>query len=234
MIYTPRRWYDRLLGTSNAKTTKGEPLGYLTGILYLAPAKSSGFNVCARSSAGCEASCLNSAGRGKFTAVQAARLAKTLAYFNNRAAFLDDLRLSIRRIIRLANKQGLRPAVRLNGTSDLPFFNHGIQKEFPEVIFYGYTARIDFLRKSPENLTFSRKEDNQKDVDYVLQHLPEVNVAVVFRKKLPAVWRGREVIDADLHDCRFLDRRGVICGLTAKGKAKRDTSGFVVDVEGGE
>lgn len=229
MIYSPKRWYDRLLGVSNAKTTKGEALGYLTGILYLAPAKSSGFNVCARSSAGCEAACLNSAGRGKFTAVQAARLAKTLAYFNGRAAFLDDLRLSIRRIIRLANKQGLRPAVRLNGTSDLPFFNHGIQKEFPEVIFYGYTARVDFLRKSPENLTFSRKEDNQKDVDYVLNHFPNVNVAVVFKGKSPQVWRGRPVLDGDLHDCRFLDPKGYIVALKAKGRAKRDTSGFVVE-----
>ena len=229
MIYSPKRWYDRLLGVSNAKTIKGEALGYLTGILYLAPAKSSGFNVCARSSAGCEAACLFTAGRGKFTAVQAARLAKTLAYFNNRAAFLDDLRLSIRRIIRLANKQGLRPAVRLNGTSDLPFYVSGIMAEFPDVIFYGYTKRIDFLRKSPENLTFSRSESNQKDVDYILANMPEVNIAVVFRGKPPAVWRGRDVVDGDLHDCRFLDRRGVIVALKAKGRAKKDPSGFVVE-----
>ena len=229
MIYTPRRWKDHLLTIENAKTSKGESLGYLTGILYLAPARSSGFNVCAKASAGCEAACLFTAGRGRFSQVQSARLAKTLAYFNDRANFMDDLRLSIRRIVRLAAKQGLKPAVRLNGTSDLPFFNSGIMAEFPKVIFYGYTKRIDFLRKSPENLTFSRSESNRKDVDYILANMPEVNIAVVFRGKLPAVWKGREVINGDLHDCRFLDRKGVIVGLTAKGKAKKDPSGFVVE-----
>ena len=33
--------------STNAKTVKGEKLGYLTGVLYLAPAKLSGYQVCA-------------------------------------------------------------------------------------------------------------------------------------------------------------------------------------------
>lgn len=234
MILKPRRWKSNLLTVENAKTSKGEELGILTGILYLAPARSSGHNVCPAASEGCKSVCLNTAGRGRFAQVQEARLAKTLAYFNNRAAFMDDLRMSIRRIERLAAKRGFRAAVRLNGTSDIPFHASGIMDEFPNVIFYGYTKRLNLLDKSREDLTFSRSESNDAEVDVILATKPHVNIAVVFDtgkgKDLPAEWRGRKVIDADLHDARFLDPKGVICGLRAKGQAKKDTSGFVVKV----
>ena len=57
-----------------------------------------------------------------------------------------------------------------------------------------------------------------------------VNVAVVFRKELPSTWNNVEVIDGDKTDLRFLDGRGKIVGLTAKGDAKKDQSGFVQEV----
>ena len=38
---------------------------------------------------------------------------------------------------------------------------------------------------------------------------------------------GRPVINADDTDLRFLDPKGTIAGLKAKGRAKKDTSGFV-------
>ncbi len=61
-------------------------------------------------------------------------------------------------------------------------------------------------------------------------------MAVVFACKredsLPAKWAGRKVIDGDLHDLRFLDGRGRVVGLRAKGPARKDESGFVVR-EGG-
>ena len=53
------------------------------------------------------------------------------------------------------------------------------------------------------------------------------NVSVVF-DRVPGEWLGRKVIDGDAHDLRFLDPEGVIVGLKAKGRAKKDTSGFVV------
>jgi hypothetical protein len=37
-----------------------------------------------------------------------------------------------------------------------------------------------------------------------------------------------DFINGDENDLRFLDPKGVVVGLTAKGKAKSDTSGFVV------
>ena len=56
-----------------------------------------------------------------------------------------------------------------------------------------------------------------------------INVAVVFRSVLPKTWKGFEVIDGDKTDTRFLDKSGVVVGLTAKGKGKKDKTGFVVD-----
>ena len=50
----------------NPKTIKGQKYKYMTAILYLAPARTSGFNVCPLASAGCKASCLNTAGRGQW------------------------------------------------------------------------------------------------------------------------------------------------------------------------
>jgi hypothetical protein len=45
---------------------------------------------------------------------------------------------------------------------------------------------------------------------------------------LPQTYLGKQVVDGDATDLRFLDPRGVIVGLKAKGKGKQDTSGFVV------
>ena len=47
--------------------------------------------------------------------------------------------------------------------------------------------------------------------------------------ELPVSWNGFGVIDGDTHDLRFLDRHklGLVIGLRAKGRAKKDTHGFV-------
>ena len=45
---------------------------------------------------------------------------------------------------------------------------------------------------------------------------------------LPGTWHGFPVIDGDLHDCRFLDPKGVVVGLRAKGGGKGSQSPFVV------
>lgn len=54
-----------------------------------------------------------------------------------------------------------------------------------------------------------------------------MNVAAVF-KEVPFTYMGRPVINGDETDLRFLDPKGVIVGLKAKGKAKKDTTGFVI------
>ena len=222
----------RLISTANTKTMKGEEYGYLTFIQHLAPSWLSGFNTCAMASEGCAFACLNTAGMGKFSNVQAARIAKTRWFFEDREAFMAQLVKEVAAAVRKAEKLGMTPAIRLNGTSDCRFETvevagkSNIMEVFPDVQFYDYT-KLPNRRDIPKNyhLTFSRSESN----DFLLNSAFErgMNVAVVF-DKLPKTFLGRKVIDGTLTDLRFLDPKGVVVGLEAKGKAKTDRSGFVV------
>lgn len=220
---------------TNAKTVKGQRKGYLTGILYLAPDRVSGaINVCPNASPACRTACLYSAGRGAFNSVQKARIAKTVHYVKDRQAFLATLTDNVAAVIRKAKAKRMHPVIRLNGTSDIGWERYTVIQAFKKTRFYDYTksfARmLAFLEgKLPSNysLTFSRSETNETQCLEVLKR--GGNVAVVFRSKvLPNHWQGFPVINGDENDLRFLDPKGVVVGLTAKGKAKTDTSGFVV------
>jgi hypothetical protein len=224
----------KLLSTQNFKTVKGEKFGILTGILYLAPAKLSGFEVCPKRSEGCTASCLYSAGMGAFSNVQKARIQKTLFYFGDRPKFLELIKEDIKKLQKQAKKDGQKLAIRLNGTSDLNWMQHDLFSSFPEVQFYDYTKVFNRLSKEiPSNyhLTFSKSENNDSECIQALKL--GFNVAVVFDTKkgdaLPASWNGFPVYDGDDTDTRFLDPKGgYVIGLRAKGQAKKDISGFVV------
>jgi hypothetical protein len=220
----------KLLTTANYKTVKGEKLGYLTGILYLAPAKISGYEVCPRRSKGCTEACLYTAGMGAFSTVQQARIKKTKQFFEDRDNFLMQLRKDITALVRKAKKTNMTPAIRLNGTSDIEWTRFGIMEEFPDVQFYDYTKVLNRLKQPiPKNyhITFSKSEDNEMDCRWALNL--GFNVAVVFNK-LPETYFARPVISGDETDVRFEDARGVIVGLTAKGKAKKDLNNFVIKV----
>jgi hypothetical protein len=225
------------LGVSNAKTAKSEKKSnYSTLILYLSPYKLSGKNFCPSASPGCVKSCLFTAGRGAMSSVEEARQARSELFIKDRQTFLEIVRQDIRRHIKRCKRNGKLPAVRMNGTSDLPWEAFRIMQEFPSVQFYDYTAIHTRAEASvahpvwPKNyhLTFSRKENNEGKALELFGR--GVNVAVVFRKTPPKTWKGLPVFNGDNTDLRFLDPKGMIIGLTAKGKAKKDTTGFVVDV----
>jgi len=244
----------------NPKTKKGRAMGYSSAIMHFAPANRSGYEVCRFRSAGCTAACLNTAGHGGINldatglnAVQRARIARTITFFLNRFLFNVILVREITQHVRRARNNGLTPVVRLNGTSDLPWerLRVGVAGEtvfqlFPHIQFYDYTkvperALANARGEHPANyaLTFSRSETNWSDCVDVLN--AGGNVAVVFNichcKRAckheiadGMTYKGYRVINGDHDDLRFLDPRGVIVGLKAKGPAKLDTSGFVVDV----
>ena len=221
---------------NNAKTIKGQKLKVMTAILYLAPANSSGFNVCAQASEGCKAACLFTAGRGVMSNVRQGRIDKTRWYFLERESFLDQLRVEIKRHVKRCELKKFKPAVRLNGTSDISFERHGIFEDFPEVQFYDYTKIYKRALKwatggYPKNyhLTYSLNEDNKKLAFDILKK--GGNIAAVFRtQKLPKQFKGYKVINADKSDVRFKDPKNVIAGLYAKGKARYDKTGFVLDI----
>jgi len=238
----------QLLGHSSAKTEKGESVGYLTGILYLAPhTLSAAGNVCPWASA-CKKACLNTSGRGAFSSVQKARIAKTRLFFSDQKAFMETLFLDCKALITKAKRLGLQPCIRLNGTSDLAFHRLLVPSQgktlmecFQSVPFYDYTKSakkaVDNAKGvHPQNYTvvFSRDSSaNEAECHQVLS--AGGNVAVVFRDSLPSTFWHRPVLNGDQTDLRFLDRKaragrhGYVVGLKAKGAAKRDVSGFVVD-----
>jgi len=233
---------------TNAKTVKGQSSGYLTGILYLAPATLAGVgNLCPNASAGCLSACLFTAGfAGIYETVNNARVMRTRLLHDQKKVFLAMLAGEISAVIRRAEKLGLKPAIRLNGTSDLPWENLAPElfQKFSDVQFYDYTKSFKRAlsyakRELPANyhLTFSLAENNATLANLALD--AGVNVAAVvagFKRKtivLPTSTVERKVFDADRHDLRFNDRvgrdgRGRVGILTAKGKAKRDASGFVL------
>jgi hypothetical protein len=229
---------------TNAKTIKGQQYGYMTGVLYLAPYNLSGYNVCAMAEiAKCHEPCLNSAGRGAFNSVQAARVRKTKLFFEDRAAFFAELIPSIRSLIRKAHAANLIPLCRLNGTSDIKWENvafehNGIEYPnifamFPDLQFYDYTKIPNRSTHVPNyDLTFSFSGVPAFQ-PYVQRALGEgYRIAVVFRKRedIPAEFLGTTCVDGDDSDLRHEDPHGVVVALYAKGKARHDTSGFVVDV----
>mgnify|MGYP003333457621 CR=1 FL=1 len=225
----------KLFTTGNPKIMKGEKKGYLSFVLHLAPANLSGYNTCAKATDGCKQACLNTAGRGGIfkkgestNVIQQARIRKTKLFFEQRDQFMADLESDIRAGIKQAEKMNMIPAFRLNGTSDLAWEKYGIIEKFPEVQFYDYTKIVGRKVSHLKNyhLTFSNADGNINDVLKAKSN--GMNVAVVFRKELPATYLGRKVINGDETDLRFLDEKNVIVGLKAKGKAKKDTSGFVV------
>ena len=225
----------KLLSTANPKIQKGTAKGYLSFILHLAPADLSGREVCPKRTKGCTDACLNLAGRGGMfkrgettNVIQKARIRKTEYFFNDREAFMEDLVTDIMKAVNYARRKGLKPVFRLNGTSDLSWEKYptrygaeNIFDQFPTLQFYDYTKVLGRKVKDIPNyhLTFSAADGNDSDVAEAL--LQGMSVATVF-DKIPA-----GVYSADEDDLRFLDPKGIVLGLKAKGRAKKDTSGFV-------
>ena len=246
----------KLLSTGNPKVLKGMKQGYNTYILHLAPANLSGYETCPKRTKGCTGACLNMAGRGGIfkvgtntNVIQEARKRKTRMFFESRAAFMELLVADIELAIKQSAKLGLIPVFRLNGTSDLSFEKYevvrggvlyrNIFEAFSEVQFYDYTKVLGRKVSQVKNyhLTFSAADGNDADVLKAWQS--GYNIAMVFgiNKKLPmpaeytmtggGYSATAPVFNGDESDLRFLDPRGTIVGLYAKGKAKKDSSGFV-------
>ncbi len=237
-------------GSTNPKTKKKlEEFGYEMVIHHMTPdTLADGVHtVCAWSSPGCRDSCLNTAGRSQIKGdltttnletymIHRSRINKTLEFFKDRQGYADKLMIELILLEARAMKKGLMPVARLNGTSDIPWEHYIPMEAFVNTRFYDYTKGEQRMRsflagKLPANydLTYSYHEFTAPGV--VRRFTSQgANVAVVFRKEIPAAFQGVDVISGMEHDFRFMDKKGCVVGLIARGRAKHDESGFVVDV----
>lgn len=240
------RFPEKLLGIdTNAKTIKGEKYGIKTAILYLMPAMGSGVQMCAMAStAGCETPCLFTAGRGAMSNVMLSRLRKTLYFNQYRDQFMLQLQNELIRERTKAKRKGYKLIVRLNGTSDVRWENVGIgyayaniMQALPDIQFYDYT-KLANRKHIPANydLTFSYS-GMPAYAPFVAKAVANgERIAVVFRDRAIVnamlsngdTFLGLPVVDGDDTDIRHLDPKGAVVALYAKGKARRDQSGFVV------
>lgn len=224
--------------SQDAKTIKGEAYGYLSAIQCLRPDSV----LCPNASIECFKLCLNEAGRGAFSNVQRARLNRT-NFFKQHLYGLYDVQLKkeLDSFVKKAARLNLKPCARFNGTSDISIESiwsdtrPTIFDRYQEITWYDYTKNlnrdaIQFPGLHPYHLTFSYSGNNWRECQIAFHEYGH-NIAVVFRDQLPKTWRGIPVLNGEISDLRFLDPKGHIVGLKAKGKARKEKSAFVVDDE---
>jgi hypothetical protein len=239
----------RFFSVDSAKAVKAREFGYLNGINYMAPANLAGAgNLCPHASPGCLALCLGwfsgqagiVANDSDINAARASRIAKARLFMGDRKAFFQLAIDGACNVLRQARRQGLKPCLRLNGSTDIAWERVKMESGLTLIDFFDRVQFVDYTKnvkralahargEFPRNyhLTFSRSETNHLECLWVLQ--AGGNVAVVSSLARPALWHGFPTVDGDLSDLRHLDPRGSVVWLSPKGrKAARDTSGFVV------
>jgi hypothetical protein len=224
-------------GTSNSKTQKNE---FLTYILYMAPAaqNSIGRNLCPESSPGCVAGCLFTAGRAAiFSMINEARSKKTEFFLSNRNEFLQQLKNELKNAEKLAAKKEAKVVVRLNGTTDIDFVKLFKTIGFDaldnaNLHYYDYTKilhkAIKHVNTKNYTVTFSRSETNWNQCTTALEAGVNVSVVADHKMEIPSHYKGFPVVDGDAADDVMLKVQGHVIWLKAKGRAKKDTTGFVI------
>jgi hypothetical protein len=242
--------------SADAKTIKGEKKGLLTAIMYFAPWKLSGYQVCPLAElAGCVGDCLNTAGRGgmarpdadtieidghvvKLNAIQRARIARTRFFFEDRNAFMVKLSKEILAAKKKADKMGYAFAVRLNGTSDIRWENvvylgKNVFEHFPDIFFYDYTKipnrKIDGVKNYHLTFSYSARAVFQKIFTKAQEFYGKaMNYAFVYKGEMPKTFMNLVVVNGDEDDARFKDAPGIAIALKAKGRARKSNSGFAL------
>jgi len=202
-----------------------------TYIIYLAPAKQSGYQVCPNATKECRMGCLATSGHAGMELasggcrIKNARIKKTKLFFEHNEFFMEWVIEEIKKARAKAQRDGFYFSVRLNGTSDINWQNaqfkgYNLFEIFPDVQFYDYTKSIKKYVNKPDNyhLTFSYTGRNWDKCKALLED--GNNVAIVFNVKseklLPAMYKGYKVINGDLTDYRINDAKGIIVGLKWK------------------
>ena len=245
----------------DAKTSKQAPrtLDELIAAVAIHYVKSGGAVCAFARMANCEIPCLDTAGRGRTNSVQASRAKKRELMLARPAEYRAKLIDGARAFARWCAPRGLAPHIRANGPHDDPLGSRAMARAVPECTWYDYTkyfnvaaqyAQGRFANTPNFNLTLSYSGAYSPNYGYqyrdsvirTARENPGLNIAVVFRDESTLAhyaarpFLGREIIRGDSHDfrTRYFDGDGKCVALIAKGKAKRDQSGFVVDVDSAE
>lgn len=235
------------LGTinSSAKIMKNQKYNQqYTYAIYLAPANTSGYNVCSHSTKECRLGCLATSGRqaieifSGIDKIKNSRIKKTVLFHEHREFFMQWLIAEIKAGKAKAERDGFYFSVRLNATSDIDWQNENINgtnifEIFPDVNFYDYTKNVNKYIGKPENyhLTYSYTGRNWNQCKTLLQR--GFNVAMVFNAKkeseLPLEYKGFKVSNGDLTDYRIADAKGIIIGLKWKRIANREAEAQILN-----
>lgn len=196
--------------------------------LYLAPASMvQGLNIC-RGSGACSVGCLAYSGNLSTVQSQNKQYLFTVALYHHTELFLIEI---IQQLFRLAHNysfDGIDLAIRLNSTSDLPFYNVIDMQALCNDIsnldhFYDYTKIPTRYKVQSEfyHLTYSFSELSKEKW---LTRFDRVAVVVSYadKKKLldiPVTIQDDELLtDGDLHDLRkFDDAKLVLLGVKRVG-----------------
>lgn len=207
---------------SSQKIEKGAVLNYDTLVLYLAAGKNAGVDVCKFASTGCRLACLVASGhaliekRSNKNTIAISRIVKTwIAVYRKDIAetvLIDEIAGAKKR----AENRGKSFAVRLNGTSDLPFYD--VINSFPDVQFYDYTKDPERLELSNYHLTFSYADFSKARVQHYKQALQRGQAIAfpVIASDFEASCALPNCYSMDQTDLRFLDNSGQYGILKAK------------------
>lgn len=200
---------------SSSKISKGEKLEYYTLILYLLPSDQSGVDICAGSCLGCELACLSGAGHSgleersvingkkEYNKISVSRLVKTWL-----VVFRRDIANKLIQFEIDKNKSKYkRFAVRLNGTSDLPFYD--IICNNPNIQFYDYTKMSNRYSLDNYHVTFSYSTSKINRIKHYKQALQRnQNLAFpVTKQDYKRILSLPDTFDMDTTDLRFLDNK---------------------------
>lgn len=233
------------VNNSSKLAKNGKISGQHTYIIYLAPAKTSGYNVCYFSTPECRLGCLATSGRAameilsnNFNRIENSRIKKTKMFYEHSEFFMSWLIAEIKASQIKAIELGFEFSVRLNGTSDIDWQNvkvngQSIFEIFPDVNFYDYTkSHLKFIDK-PNNyhLTYSYTGRNWNHCKDLLSK--GHNIAIIFNIKreseLPQTYENYNVVNGDLTDYRISDAKGIIIGLKWKRIANREAEQKVLN-----
>jgi hypothetical protein len=229
----------------DAKTSKGEKLGVRTAVSYLAPFTLSGVNVCPMAElANCHEPCLFTAGRGAMSSVMCSRTMRTLICQQYPEIFLTQLRKELVSHCKACKRDGIVPAYRPNGTSDIRWERWDAWCELMQELVDQYGLRVYDYTKIP-NRNVPAWYDLTYSYSGSIGYQPFVRRAIANGERIAVVFRNREtvlamldnretflglsIVDGDDTDVRFYDPKNCVVALYAKGQAKHDKSGFVVD-----